>query len=295
MDNTESNDVNKMAQKIQELEQMLRDTVKRTTTLEEVDMNFLFPNEEEENKSSSKSNTDTKILSVNTADDTPFLSKISEHKFKQNGAILFLCQDSDEDNETWCDANKAITNVGTKTFKKYVSENNLKKKTYTPTFAKNVTKTQVKSNANKSKIKAGASKDMIKIIGKRKAKKGVMYKVVAKDLTENWKTIEEIGSDYPRLLNEYQASLNKQKKSGRVTGQNKTNIPPKKLLKVLEIKQARKERKSRQRIPRLKQVKKQINPRRPQTRRNRTQINPRRPQRRRNRTLINRQKIFAAD
>ena len=236
MDNTESNDVNKIAQKIEELEQMLRDTVKRTTTLEEVDMNFLFPNEEEENKSSSKSNTDTEISSVNTADDTPFLSKISEHKFKQNGAILFLCQDSDEDNETWCDANKAITNVGTKTFKKYVSENNLKKKTYTPTFAKNVTKTQVKSNANKSKIKAGASKDMIKIIGKRKAKKGVMYKVVAKDLTEKWKTIDEIGSDYPRLLNEYQASLNKQKKKRKSDGAEQNKHSSKKITQSTSLK-----------------------------------------------------------
>lgn len=51
----------------------------------------------------------------------------------------------------------------------------------------------------------------MKIVGKRNAKKAVMYKVIVKDLSEKWYIIDKIGSDYSRLLNDYEALVKKQK------------------------------------------------------------------------------------
>ena len=235
-DESELNDVDKMAAKIKQLEKMLCETVERTKKMEDVDMDKLFPKEnvdDVEEYSSSSDEAKSTVSSVNTADDTPFLSKIGEHKFKQNGAILFLCQDSDEDNETWCDANKAVTNVGQKTFRKYVSDNNLKKASYAPTFGKTITKQQAKSSANKSKINAVDSKELIKITEKRTSQKGDMYKVIAKDLSEEWYTVTEIGSDYSRLLKEYEESVEQQVKKRKIRDEAKNNqaIPKRKTRK----------------------------------------------------------------
>ena len=92
-----------MAAKIRKLEAMLNDTVRRTDTLEEVDMNKLFPSEDpDEIRSYTQTDLSSDLCSVNTAQDKPFLTGIGGHTFKQNGAILFRCCDTDDENESWC-------------------------------------------------------------------------------------------------------------------------------------------------------------------------------------------------
>ena len=102
-----------MAEKIRKLEAMLNDTVRRTDTLEEVDMNKLFPREDpDEIRSYTPTDPSSDDLSVNTSKDKPFLPGIGGHTLKENGAISFRCHDTDDHNESWCLADKAITNVG---------------------------------------------------------------------------------------------------------------------------------------------------------------------------------------
>ena len=223
-----NSNVEKMAEKIRNLEAMLNDTVRRTDTLEEVDINKLFPREDpEEIRSYTQTDTSSDDLSVNTAKDKPFLTGIGGHTFKENGAILFRCHDTDDDNESWCLADKAITNVGKKLFKKYVEDNKLKKTSYTPATVKPISKKNLKKLANISQSKANNSKNIIKIIETRRTNDGDKYKVICQDLTTTWKTNNQIGPNFMQLINEFE-KVNGQDKQTKDKNTQKTKAHTKK-------------------------------------------------------------------
>ena len=203
------NNLETMATKIKELQAMLTQKEgPNKTDNDEDDEDIVYPFDpididEVRNHSSSSSETESDHESVNSAKDSPFLSTIGGHKFRDNGAISFRCHDTDDDNESWCDANKAITNVGKKVFNTYVKENKLKKASYNPVSVKPVSKKDLRKVANKAKAKQNVEKVMLKITNKRRSLEGVIYKVMTDDLKETWKTKNEIGPHFDRLVTEY--------------------------------------------------------------------------------------------
>ena len=200
-----NNNVEKMAQKIKQLEAILNERNKRAISDDEIAMK-MFPPIDPDEVVPQSSDTETEAASVNSANDKPFLSKIGDHRSKTNGLILFRCHDTDDENDSWCDADKAVTNVGKKEFKRYVKINKLKEQTYTPATAqpvKAVGKKDLKRLANISKGKSNGSKVITKIIEKRKTNNGQKYKVITEDLQVTWKTMDEMGPDYTKLITEY--------------------------------------------------------------------------------------------
>ena len=170
------------------------------------------------------SSTESELESVNSAKDNPFLSTIGGHKFRDDGAILFRCHDTDDDNESWCNSNKAITNVGKKVFEKYVNSKNLKKKTYTPQSIKPASKKDLRRLANINKAKQDVKKVMLKIVERRKAKNGDMYKVLTEDLKHTWETIESIGPEFCQLMNEYNQKQSSSTIDAEETESQKKNL-----------------------------------------------------------------------
>ena len=201
----ENDNVEKLAEKIKQLEALLDERSKRAISDEELAIK-MFPRIDPDEVIVQSSDTETEDPSVNSGKDKPFLSKIGNHKSKKNGVILFRCHDTDDENDSWCDADKAVTNVGKKEFRRYVKVNKLKQKTYTPVDVKPIKpvgKKDLKRMANLSKGKANVSTIITKIIGKRRTNDGEKYKVLTEDLRATWKTIDEIGPDFSQLITEY--------------------------------------------------------------------------------------------
>ena len=197
-----------MAEKIRKLQAMLNDKSKMTISDDEVAKKMFPTTDPDEVPGQSGDEIETDSPSVNSSSHTPFLSKVGDHKTKENGLILFRCHDTDDENESWCDADKAVTNVGKKEFRWYVNDNNLNKTAYTPVAVKPVKpvgKKDMKRMANMSKVRADVSKFMSKIIERRQTNDGEKYKVLTDDLRATWKTIDDIGPDFCRLINEFNA------------------------------------------------------------------------------------------
>ena len=66
----------------------------------------------------------------------------------------------------------------------------------------------MKRMANMSKVRADVSKFMTKIIERREINDGGKYKVLTDDQRATWKTIDDIGLDFCRLINEFDAKKN---------------------------------------------------------------------------------------
>ena len=217
----EINNVEQMAEKIKQLELILNERSKRDIA-DEMAAIKMFPTiDPDEVVIAESSDTDTEAPTLNSGEDKPFLSIIGDHRSKKNGLILFRCHDTDDENDSWCDADKAITNVGKKEFRRYIKLNKLKQKTYAPVTVKPtkpVGKKDLKRMANLSKEKAVVS--MTKIIEKRKTNAGEKYKVLMEDLGSTWKTIDEIGPDFRQLITEYDDQQKTKEKPKKNTPKN---------------------------------------------------------------------------
>mmetsp|Transcript_3013 Transcript_3013/g.2898 ORF Transcript_3013/g.2898 Transcript_3013/m.2898 type:complete len:127 (-) Transcript_3013:801-1181(-) len=124
---------------------MISESKKPSVRILDEDLDMLMPrNDAVDDFLHALSATTEELSSVNSADDTPYFTKIGDHTFKSNRAIKFRCHDIDDKNERWCKYQKAVTNIGHNFFQSYVKNKNLKKRQYEPKQEATLSKMNVK-------------------------------------------------------------------------------------------------------------------------------------------------------